>query len=796
MAFAVNKIGLEKPYISFSSLSYYNSFKAFGLGPDRVLDKNKFWSIYRKDDSGSYQVPIVLTKAAEDNVVVTWSFSGSAVDGTHYTCPISSITIRPGTLIGYIPIEIIDRGKWFKEKDLIITLNAPSNTILAKDQDKVRIVFVPSTAPPEITVSTTLTGDFSGINLLDPETDWTVGTGNVGSSIGSWAYVGTLAENSRQTLTNPHGDSAVVWVAENIESANTFDGGFKSPIPMAVDPTKTYRRSVWFKLEDSTEGRFRWTHQQSRREISPGSSTLDVIYFSDFLVTSQVGEWYLAVSYIHPYNYTGASTGLSQIYSADGTAVAEVREFLFNDASDTNDFIQAGLFNDPTDNNEEVWFWDPRYDLVDGSEPSITGLLNGYRGTSLPATFTASYAPEEDITVRYKVSGTAADGVGANNGDATIPAGSTTATLALPYGGTHASGSTVVLSADYERNTVAFTELDWDPVQGSFSVPRDVHIDENMWPQSQDLVSAGFDQSVTGSADKPWWPGYPTQWGIDGSIDSTDPSLTGYKVDIVEQSATTKIVDPVTGNAIKWFVPNDHVVQLVPYLRNAFSLTWPGGRSTAHQLKEWTRGAFRIIPMDAADIDHQAEFFEISQRVRTQNTNHVAKFRWKDVGSPGFGTGTPGLASNGETVPVYTPPSYPNIRIWLWDLVNPHPAAVSSGWAGGWGTWYGAFEDEHGLGVYFIHRLDTAVTWGGKVETPDVDKGNHILWPVGLDEGLASVKANQTGMLWHSMQTQMSSSPLSGPPTDFWPGLGTVWTPWGNAVIDPATTTSVTFTKA
>lgn len=790
MAFAVNKIGLEKPYISFSSLSYYNSFKAFGLGPDTVLDKNRFWSIYRKDDSGSYQVPIVLTKAAEDNVVVTWSFSGSAVDGTHYTCPISSITIRPGTLIGYIPIEIIDRGKWFKEKDLIITLNAPSNTILAKDQDKVRIVFVPSTAPPEITVSTTLTGDFSATNLLDPETEWTVGTGDVGG----W-QAQTPSESTRALDTNPHGDTKVIWKAINLESVNAYDGGYITPAVGGVDPTKTFRSSFWFKNHNNVSpgGGIRWQMTSNRPLVSGGSASL--LYSEDITNFTQ-GEWYLMTVLYHPYNYTGSDTGTSGIYDMAGNRIRSISEVKWISASDTNFREYQTHYGDPSDNSEEVWLWDPRCDLVDGTAPTITDLLNGNRNASLPVTFTASYAPEEDITVRYKVSGTAADGVGANSGDATIPAGSTTATLGLPYDGTHASGSTVVVSADYERNTVAFTELDWDPVQGSFSVPRDVHIDENMWPQSQDLVSAGFDQSVTRSADKPWWPGYPTQWGIDGSIDSTDPSLTGYKVDIVEQSATTKIVDPVTGNAIKWFVPNDHIVQLVPYLRNAFSLTWPGGRSTAHQLKEWTRGAFRIIPMDAADIDHQAEFFEISQRVRTQNTNHVAKFRWKDVGSPGFGTGTPGLASNGETVPVYTPPSYPNIRIWLWDLVNPHPAAVSSGWAGGWGTWYGAFEDEHGLGVYFIHRLDTAVTWGGKVETPDVDKGNHILWPVGLDEGLASVKANQTGMLWHSMQTQMSSSPLSGPPTDFWPGLGTVWTPWGNAVIDPAATTSLTFTKA
>ena len=583
MTAALNKIALERPYLAFQALSFYNSQQAFGLGPDRILDKNYFWAIHRKDDSGSYGLDVVLTKALDENVTVTWSFSGSAVEDTDFSCSESSLTIRPGNLVATIPIQIISKGKWFKEKDIIVTLNASSNTILAKDQHKARIVIVPATEPPTISVSAT---------------------------------------------------------------ESTFS-----------------------------------------------------------------------------------------------------------------------------------------------SNPS------GTPDNSVTITWTASYAPLEDITLRYKITGDASDGVSFQSGSTTLAAGSTSTATSFQYSGSHAAGSTFAISADYERNTVAFTELDWEPIQGGFTVPRDVHVDENMWPQSQNLVADGFDQTVTRSPDKPWWPGYPTSWGIDGSVESNDPSLTGYKVDIIEQSASPAITDPVTGDPLKWFVPNDHITALVPYLRNAFSLTWPGGRSTAHVLKAYTRAAFRIIPMDSADIDHQAEFFEISQRVRTQDLNHVAKFRWKDVGSPGFGTGTPGLASNGETVPVYTPPGYPNIRIWLWSLINPHPAAVSSGWAGGWGTWYGAFEDEHGLGVYMIHRLDPAVDWNGKTETPGVDKGNHILWPVGLDEGLASVKANQTGMLWHSMQTQMSDTALTGPPTDFWPGLGTVWTPWGNAVIDPAATTSLTFTK-
>ena len=71
MTAALNKIALERPYLAFQALSFYNSQQAFGLGPDRILDKNYFWAIHRKDDSGSYGLDVVLTKALDENVTVT-----------------------------------------------------------------------------------------------------------------------------------------------------------------------------------------------------------------------------------------------------------------------------------------------------------------------------------------------------------------------------------------------------------------------------------------------------------------------------------------------------------------------------------------------------------------------------------------------------------------------------------------------------------------------------------------------------------------------------------------------------
>lgn len=796
----ISGYGKDRMRVAFGALTNYNSYKAFGLGLDREIAF--YWQRALKDDHGAFNIPVKLSLPATETVTISWSFSGDAVAGTHFTevVPSRSADIRNGQQEYLIPISLNGVGKWFKEKELIVTLSS-SNAAIVEDQDKVRIIIHAATAPPEITVSTTLTGDFGATNLYDPETDWTVGTGNVNG----WLGMGAAGENLRESQYNPHGDSEVVWIAKNVESANTFDGGYqRKSVP--VDPTKTYRISVWISKKAVTEGSFLWSWANGGHSIVPTGSGAN--FTNTPLSTFGLDEWVLAVTYIHPYTYSGSPIGSAGFYAQDGTLFSgtTVYEMKFYNINESLLLLREAFYNDPTDGNEELWFWDPRADLVDGNEPSISDLLNGDRGGSLPATFTASYAPEEDITVRYKVSGTAADGVGANTGDATIPAGSTTASLSLPYSGSHAAGATVVLSADYERNTVAFTELDWDPDTETFSVPRDVHVDENMWPFSNDVPAIGYDSETQRSAPKPWWPGYPSTLFPDGATlvaghgDDGDYTV----VDIVNQSTgIPRLEDPVTGNSLKYQVPNDNVQSGIPYIRNSFNAQWSGSRSLAHILKPWTRGSFRVVPMVGVDVGKNAKYMTVSQRVRSQNLNHYATFAWKND-SIGMNTSlTEGVSLNGSTVPVFT--ASDGTKIWIWQVSRPTPEIESLGLSGAWGVWYGAFEDDHGIGVYHIHNLNPNVEWeftrnDGSIEiryeTPGVDKGNHIMYPTGIGEDLNDIRSNSKGNLSHSYRTEMSSTTLSGPPTDFWPASGLFWTPWGNAVVNPSSTTSVTFTKA
>ena len=719
MAFAVNKIGLEKPYISFSSLSYYNSFKAFGLGPDRVLDKNKFWSIYRKDDSGSYQVPIVLTKAAEDNVVVTWSFSGSAVDGTHYTCPISSITIRPGTLIGYIPIEIIDRGKWFKEKDLIITLNAPSNTILAKDQDKVRIVFVPSTAPPEITVSTTLTGDFGSTNLYDPETEWTVGTGGVGT----WEAYGITSENIRAVDTNPHGDQKVIWKAVNVESGATYDGGFMNDIT-TYDPSNNYRISVWFNSKSAHDGRLLVNNVGAPIYNIVNSSTLVNIIFKEF-ADFNVDEWYLFVLYINPYTYTGSGLGLDGVYNTSGTKVFDTNTNMrFVDAAHTGYSPRFAAYNDPSDGNEEVWFWDPRFDLVDGTEPSLADLLN---------------PPTEMI--------------------------------------------------------------------------RNVHADENLWQWSNDLVAGG---SETGEdtpialypveMDLPRFPGIPTPAIYDGTKHTGDSWGQGGgrpQAQIWEQDATSPVLDPVTGNPLKIYGP-DQYAEGMPYVRESFSKVFCGGPLTAHQSRRFMRMSFVIEYMQGVDAGRNMEFHRVGIRIREANRNHGAVFR-SSVNMPDpLNDARIGKDRYGNSVPVYGP--FDGVKFWLWQYgysMAPQDCGVVADENGHPRLWYWVQMDPNIVypGPSFTNVPDDVGIFCNPIEYPQwfaTNDGTNIRADGATDRTLTidQIRAQRLGALWHSMMFEMSDTTYNGGPARFWPKMShNGWAPLGNASLEdaPQYDTSISF---
>ena len=223
-------------------------------------------------------------------------------------------------------------------------------------------------------------------NSLINSTSWSLGSG----SATGYSQNGATAENERVTGTDPFGKSATVW--ETRPQGNTADDGGWNSDSVAIDSTKLYRFSVWVKrTTDSTGGTFYFgTSSNVRRTDNneyagnpywdcrgPGFFTKDV--------------WYLVVGHCYPYNttYTGQhpETGIYTV--AEGTTkVASI-----NSCNIGPDLKWAGSNESATvhrcyhyycpDNTTRLQFFDPRIDVIDGTEPSIANLLSGFTANRL-----------------------------------------------------------------------------------------------------------------------------------------------------------------------------------------------------------------------------------------------------------------------------------------------------------------------------------------------------------------------------------------------------------------------------
>lgn len=555
-------------------------------------------------------------------------------------------------------------------------------------------------------------------NLVDPETDWTVGTGG----LTNWMVLGLASESSRQLQTDPHGDSSVVWVAENVDSVNLFDGGYFFPA-VAVDPTKTYRTSVWFNRRDVTEGELLVKFMDKGRPRVGLPALTELIKRSISGLTEDV--WYLAVSYIHPYNYTGASTGDSAVYDAAGSQViGPFVDFLWNDASDTSARIGHSLWNDPTDNNEELWFWDPRIEVADGSEPSLAELLN-------PPT----------------------------------------------------------------------------------KLVRNVHADENLWQWSNDLVAGG---SETGEdtpialypveMDLPRFPGIPTPAIYDGTKHTGDSWGQGGgrpQAQIWEQDDASPVLDPVTGNPLKIYGP-DQYAEGMPYVRESFSKVFCGGPLTAHQSRRFMRMSFVIEYMQGVDAGRNMEFHRVGIRIREANRNHGAVFR-SSVNMPDpLNDARIGKDRYGNSVPVYGP--FDGVKFWLWQYgysMAPQDCGVVADENGHPRLWYWVQMDPNIVypGPSFTNVPDDVGIFCNPIEYPQwfaTNDGTNIRADGATDRTLTidQIRAQRLGALWHSMMFEMSDTTYNGGPARFWPKMShNGWAPLGNASLedDPQYDTSISF---
>jgi hypothetical protein len=255
-------------------------------------------------------------------------------------------------------------------------------------------------APDGLVLSLDVGNKKTFANSIINSTSWSLGSG----SVTGYAQNGATAENERVTGTDPFGKSAVVW--ETRPEGNTADDGGWNSSWYNIDSTKLHRFSVWVKRTTSTYGGTFYLGLYGNNGIRrTDNNAVEGNPYWDCRGTSGFEKdiWYLVVGHCYPYNtsYTGQHPD-SGIYTVVGgtTKVASINACNIGAdvkwaGSDVTQAIHRCYHYYCSDNTTRLQLFDPRIDVIDGTELSIGNLLSGFtanRLSSLTNNITTTFA--------------------------------------------------------------------------------------------------------------------------------------------------------------------------------------------------------------------------------------------------------------------------------------------------------------------------------------------------------------------------------------------------------------------
>ena len=225
-------------------------------------------------------------------------------------------------------------------------------------------------------------------NLLGPS-NWAAGSGGVAAANGYGAFnanQSTATENNRYLGTDPWGNSALVWQTVPSGDGNA-DGGWNTDT-ISITNTKMYRFSVWVRRTSSTGGgTFYFGTQSSTGAVQDvGNNTSQGNPYWTYPATSSLtqNQWYLVVGHVFPYGFLSPTahpesgyytTSGGQVTRNTGSFAGNITDAAWQSTSTTTYHRCYHYYC--ADSTTRLEFYDPRVDLCDGTEPSITRLLTG-----------------------------------------------------------------------------------------------------------------------------------------------------------------------------------------------------------------------------------------------------------------------------------------------------------------------------------------------------------------------------------------------------------------------------------
>lgn len=235
---------------------------------------------------------------------------------------------------------------------------------------------------------------FRKTNILDPYS-WTTGSGG----IGSFSQNGSTDENERVIGTDPYGNSSVLW--ETRANGSAADDGGWNHSAFSADNTKLYRMSVWVKRTSASAGGTFYLGTNGGGQcvirLSDGGEECNPYWDCVGTGTFTQNVWYLVVGHVFPHFYPvsnqHADTGRwtiagGKVSGINGCNVGNDMKF----GPSTTTLNHRTYHYYCGDNTTRLQFFEPRVDLCDGSEPTISDLLNNRQAKLESATVTVEGA--------------------------------------------------------------------------------------------------------------------------------------------------------------------------------------------------------------------------------------------------------------------------------------------------------------------------------------------------------------------------------------------------------------------
>ena len=217
---------------------------------------------------------------------------------------------------------------------------------------------------------------------------WTEGTHNQGSYWLNVSY-NDPDESVREYRPDPFNGSSIIWVAKDLDlSAQVYDGGFDtSNVP--IDAAYTYRISGFVKQHTPTSGTNYFSYGPMHNFTSDPTKTVVLTTngaketnprFRTFHDLPTYDEWYLLVGHVQASSTTFPATKHENtgVWDLDGN----LTQTSYNDFAFSSTATQMGCrfhhYNNPNGTGDEMEFFGPRIDKLDGNEPSIDDLLKRF----------------------------------------------------------------------------------------------------------------------------------------------------------------------------------------------------------------------------------------------------------------------------------------------------------------------------------------------------------------------------------------------------------------------------------